>query len=39
MFTMLACGFYEESFDQRFLDLIAAFDKCGKYLYEGSLKW
>lgn len=30
---------YEESFDQRFLDLIAAFDKCGKYLYEGSLKW
>lgn len=23
-------GFYEEAFDQRFLDLIASFDKCGK---------
>lgn len=23
-------GFYEEAFDQRFLDMIAEFDKCGK---------
>ncbi len=25
-------GFYEEAFDQRFLDLIASFDKLGKYI-------